>query len=124
MNADRKLTLAGLRILGLCIVLYALIKTGTHTVSAIANYNMAAKIENMTLPQRGDIDIMTEPQQREATAKFQAERNTKVAQYRIIFYQDMVRIVMALLVFAFGLYLCRGGELLLRFLKAVDIEKR
>ena len=137
MQADRKLLLVGIRLLGLILVAHAVVKFACSSYSAGVKFYMLSKVEQSADAHRRNSEKSITPAQntqdakqreleaqlREMENKRRIEQEYQAVMFRTSFYSDLCNAGMALLAFAIGLYMCRRGELLLRFLKATEVEE-
>ena len=121
IKTDKRLTLVGIRIVGLCILAYSIVALGNSAISAAMNSYVVSHpntVGGTIAPNSG----LPEDEIDDLDSQFRMERSFQVAAHRISLRQDISRIVWAGAVFLVGLYMCRGGQWFMVFLNAVDAE--
>ena len=121
MKTDKRLTLVGIRIVGLCLLAYSMVTLGNSAVSAAMNSYVVSHpntIGGTIAPNSGLPKDMID----NLESKFRMEREFQVTAHRISLHQDISRIIWAGTVFLVGLYMCRRGQWLMVFLNAGDAE--
>lgn len=119
IKADRKLTIVGLRIVGLCVLAYAIVTFGNNALSAGGNLYVFTHTEVMG-PTLNPTAPLSEGKKSELMSEFQTERSMKKNIALIGLQHDVGGIIWAAIVFFLGFYMCRRGEGLLLFLNATE----
>jgi hypothetical protein len=120
-TADRGLTLVGIKLMGLALLCYAVVSFGQATITGVTFY-IEYKIAQEKSPWQAPSDIR-EDLKKELTERSRMEDSVQRLTYQMQVYQSLSRLPWLLFVALVGLYMCRGGGIVLNFLTGKNNQK-